>query len=404
MIAPAIIERSHDPLTCVSVGIIAWNEEEAIEAALQSLWGQTIFAEIARRGLRSEILCLANGCTDRTVQIARNFFDSLQDDPRASSVSCRVIEVHERGKNNSWNLFTHSFSALNASALFLMDADIVIQGEETFWNMYCALERDSTASVAVDRPLKDIALSSRPSFTHRISIAASGMTRTAAAQVTGQLYCIRSQIARQIHLPRDLAACEDGFIKALVCTDFLTSELCPGRVVLADDAAHVFQSYRRPADVIRNQKRQMIGQTIVHILVDKHLKELPLSDRLNLASAIRARESSDRDWLKRLIAQHLREVRYFWRLFPNLLRFRFERWSALPPADRITHFPSVVVAYVIVLLASRMAFRFLKQGSINYWPDTRSPGLKKLLPVGSVRTSSERFLTTSIHPEGTLRM
>jgi hypothetical protein len=148
----------------------------------------------------------------------------------------------------------------------------------------------------------------------------------------------------------------------------------------------------------------MIGQTIVHILVDKHLKELPLSDRLNLASAIRARESSDRDWLKRLIAQHLREVRYFWRLFPNLLRFRFERWSALPPADRITHFPSVVVAYVIVLLASRMAFRFLKQGSINYWPDTRSPGLKKLLPVGSVRTSSERFLTTSIHPEGTLRM
>jgi hypothetical protein len=322
----------------------------------------------------------------------------------ASSASCRVIEVRERGKNNSWNLFTHSLSAINASALFLMDADIVIQGEETFWNMYCALERDSKASVAVDQPLKDIALSSRPSLAHRISIAASGMARTAPAQVTGQLYCIRSQIARQIYLPRDLAACEDGFIKALVCTDFLTSEVSPSRVVLADRAAHIFQSYRHPADVIRNQKRQMIGQTIVHILVDKHLKELPLSERLNLASAIRARESSDRDWLKRLIAQHLRDIRHFWRLFPNLLRFRFERWIALPIAQRITHFPSVVVGYVVALLASRMAFRFLKQGSINYWPDTHSPGLKEFVPAGTARASSERFLTTPIHPQGTLRM
>ena len=222
----------------------------------------------------------------------------------------------------------------------------------------------------------------------------TSMTRMAQAQLSGQLYCIRAPIARQILLPRDLAACEDGFIKALVCTDFLTGNICPDRVVQARGAAHVFQSYRTISDVLRNQKRQMIGQTIVHILIDKYLKELPVCDRLNIAATLRARECSDRDWLKRLIAQHLREIRFFWRLFPNLLRFRFERWRALPLGKRISHLPSALTGYAVTLVASRMAFRFLKQGSINYWPDTRSPGLKDFVPD----RASEPFITTAIQP------
>jgi len=394
MITASTSDRSNDTGVCVSIGIIAWNEEEAIEAALQSLWQQSLFSQISRRGLRAEIICVANGCTDQTAATARRFFERIKKDPVAGSVSCRVVEISERGKNNSWNLFVHSLSATHAAALFLMDADIVIQGEETFWNMHCALEASPPASVAVDQPLKDIALSPRKSLCERISIATSGMTRMAQAQLSGQLYCIRTLIARQILLPRDLAACEDGFIKALVCTDFLTGNICPSRVVQANGAAHVFQSYRKVSDVLRNQKRQMIGQTIVHILIDKYLKELPASDRLNIANAIRARECSDRDWLKRLIAQHLRDIRFFWRLFPNLLGFRFERWRALPLGKRISHLPSALTGYVVTLVASHMAFQFLKQGSINYWPDTRSPGLKDFVPD----RASERLITTAIQP------
>ena len=48
------------------------------------------------------------------------------------------------------------------------------------------------------------------------------MTGSASAQLCGQLYCIRAEVARNIYLPKDLCACDDGFIKALVCTDFLT--------------------------------------------------------------------------------------------------------------------------------------------------------------------------------------
>jgi len=389
---------AHDCRVCVSVGIIAWNEEEALEGTLHSLWQQTLFREIQKRGLRSEVVIVANACTDRTAEIARHFFARVSHQEVAQSVSCRVIEVSERGKNNSWNLFVHSFATPEAACLILMDADIVIQGVETLWNMYRALESDSRASVAVDQPLKDISLSPRKSLSERISIATSGMNRASPAQLSGQLYCIRSHVARQIHLPRDLAACEDGFIKALVCTDFLTAPAAPERIVVAPDAAHIFESYREVKDVIRNQKRQMIGQTIVHILVDKYLKDLPLADRINLSDTIRKRENSDRDWLKRLIAEHLREVKFFWRLFPNLLRFRFERWRALPLGMRVRFFPSMMIGYGVTLIASRMAFRFLKQGSIDYWPDTRSPGLKRFVPNHAPTSSSERFISPAIQP------
>ena len=60
-----------------------------------------------------------------------------------------MIEVTERGKNHSWNLFVHSYSAVHAACLILMDADIAIQGSDSLWNMYRALEQDSSASVAV---------------------------------------------------------------------------------------------------------------------------------------------------------------------------------------------------------------------------------------------------------------
>jgi hypothetical protein len=419
MFTLAKADRDNDAGICVSIGILAWNEEESVQATLDSVLKQLIFKELTSRGYRSEIIFVANGCTDRTAEVARQFFasasrtDSLTsrcESPTLGlrqssgafnfahlqgpkdSVTWRVIEVPERGKNNAWNMFVHSFSAKHAACLFLVDADIIMRGDETLWNMYCALEQSPEATVAVDQPVKDIALKARKSLAERISLATSSMTGTASAQLSGQLYAIRTSVARNILLPRDLVACEDGFIKSLVCTDFLATASRPERIVQADGAAHVFQCYRRPSDLLRNQKRQMIGQTLVHLLIDKHLKELSQEQRLNLASTLWLKENSDREWLKRLTAKHLVEIKYFWRLFPNLLRFRFERWCALKPARRLSHLPAALAGFVITLLASYLAFRFLKQGSLSYWPDTRSPGLRNLISTPSA--PSERFVST----------
>ncbi|PYI84483.1 MAG: hypothetical protein DME26_13150, partial [Verrucomicrobia bacterium] len=141
----------------ISLGILAWNEAEAIGATLESLFRQSLFAELARRGQRCEILCVTNGCTDQTPAIAANIFEAQSNHhPWKSTFTVRVVNVPERGKTNAWNLFVHSQSARTAGVLFLMDGDIVIREPNTIWNMYTALLNHPGAAIAIDQPLKDL--------------------------------------------------------------------------------------------------------------------------------------------------------------------------------------------------------------------------------------------------------
>ncbi|HKQ40723.1 MAG TPA: glycosyltransferase family A protein, partial [Verrucomicrobiae bacterium] len=297
--------------TSIAIGIIAWNEEAAIAAMLESLFAQTIFAELAAQNIRCEIICVANGCSDRTAAVAREIFEKQQrQHPCRQTFTARVVEVQKRGKINAWNLFVHELSSREAQFLFFADADIVLNEAQSLWNMYRALEENSLALVSTDTPIKDIALKPRRTFMERISLAASRMTQSAAAQLTGQLYCIKANVARNIYLPADLAACEDGFIKALACTYFLTHEVRARHIVVAPKASHIFEAYVSLRDILNNQKRQMIGQTIVHLLVDRELKRLPLEQKLNLAETLREREGADPAWLKLLIAEHMRRTRH----------------------------------------------------------------------------------------------
>jgi glycosyltransferase involved in cell wall biosynthesis len=370
-------EASMNAASAIAIGIIAWNEEAAISAMLESLFAQTFFAELAAKGMRCEIICVANGCTDRTASVATEIFDKhSREHPWHKAFSARVVEVQKRGKINAWNLFVHELSAREAKFLFLADGDIILNEPQTLWSMYCALEENSSAIVSTDTPIKDIALKSRRSVAERISLAASRMTQSATAQLTGQLYCIKTSVARNIYLPADLVACEDGFIKALTCTDFLTHEIRSRHIVVAPHASHIFQAYVSLRDILNNQKRQMIGQTIVHLLVDRELQRLPLEQKLNLAETLRAREAADGNWLKILIAEHMRRTRHCWQLFPNLVSSRFQRLRGLRGMKRLTHLPVAFAGLAVSLLAARRAHRALRTGYINYWPDTQSPNLK----------------------------
>ena len=78
------------------------------------------------------------------------------------------------------------------------------------------------------------------------------------AQLCGQLYAIRSSGAEHLFAKR-FDGVEDGFIKAIVCTDFLAHAAISKRIRLDREAEHVFEAYTNPAAVLKNQKRQMIG-------------------------------------------------------------------------------------------------------------------------------------------------
>jgi hypothetical protein len=215
------------------------------------------------------------------------------------------------------------------------------------------------------------------------------MTQAGTAQLTGQLYCIRTHVARKIVLPRDLLV-EDGFIKTVVCTDFLRRPSSASRIVRAENASHIFQAYASVRDILKNQKRQMIGQTITHVLVDNYLAQLPDTAKTHLSRFVQKKEAAEPLWLKQLIAEHVRATRYSWELFPGALRFRFKRLARLSVAQWLRHLPATVAGFVVTLLACRAARRCLMNGYLDYWPDTKSRGLGGLIPLTPRGKSAER--------------
>src|SRR5205085_10643693 len=83
---------------CISIGILAWNEEEAIGLALQSLFRQSLFPELSRRHSKCEVFCVANGCTDQTAAIASAIFqEQTRAHPFQDAFSCRTCDLRERG-------------------------------------------------------------------------------------------------------------------------------------------------------------------------------------------------------------------------------------------------------------------------------------------------------------------
>ena len=295
----------------VSIAIFAWNEEEIIGSTLSSLFGQSIFAEFGKRGLLCEVVCVVNGCSDRTPEVASKTLAAQEmTHPYAHAFKWRVTDLKARGKLNAWNEYVHSIADRNAEILIMMDADIQIYKPHTLWNMVRALDEDPSANVSTDKPRKDILHKRRKSPSDRLSLAMSRLTGAGQGQLCGQLYAIRSKIARNIYLPRDLTV-EDGFIKAMVCTDFLTHSIMPSRIRIAEEAEHVFEAYTNPRVVQKNQNRHIIAQTIDHVLIDQNLKGMSTDEKSRMGAVLSERDRRDPEWLKRLISEHLRRARLF---------------------------------------------------------------------------------------------
>ena len=99
------------PLRC-SVGIMAYNEEENIANAIVTVLGQRHQAQEI-----SEMVVVASGCTDRTVEIVRAL---ARQDPRIT-----LIVQHERaGKASAINLF---LQAARSPILLMVSADVLVR-------------------------------------------------------------------------------------------------------------------------------------------------------------------------------------------------------------------------------------------------------------------------------------
>jgi len=377
----------NEPPIALSIGIMAWNEEASIVPMLASLFDQSLFAHLAARGERCEVVCLANGCTDRTVAVTAEIFSRMaREHPARRGMSLRVEDIATPGRNNAWNRFVHEFSARETRFIGFMDADIVFDQVDTLHLVLQELERNPRLGGASDCPIKNIAHKARPSLRERLSLATSDMTATIAGRLNGMLYCLRAEIARNLYVPHDVLINDDGFFKDAICTDFFRAPSDPSKAVSVRGATHLYEPYLSLRDVVNNQKRQMIGQTTAHVLVT-YLLTRPVSDRAQLAMTLRQLDATDPGWLKRLIDAHVARTRYFWRLFPGILGFRWRRLGQMHGVQRLTHFPAAAAGFVVALMAGWQAARFLRRGAYNYWPKTVRQTISVPPPLGVKQTA-----------------
>src|SRR3954462_15982793 len=99
MAQASTLAETKSPPVCLSLGMMAWNEEDSICTTLESLFQQSIFEKLRARGECVEFLVLANGCKDRTVAVAQDFLDRMtREHPLSGGFVARVIDIPEAGR------------------------------------------------------------------------------------------------------------------------------------------------------------------------------------------------------------------------------------------------------------------------------------------------------------------
>lgn len=273
----------------IAIGIMAYNEERSIGAMIASLSEQTLFGSPEHE---VSVHVVPNGCKDATAARAGEALEALAaKHPRARVA---VNEVAEAGKANAWNRFVHGFSAPDAEALLLLDADIQFGERECLARVADALAANPRAVVAVDLPLKDITAKAKLTLREQMSVSASRLQTAGAPKIAGSLYLARAASLRSFWMPLGLIV-EDGFVKAMLLTDSFRKPEDPAGIVRADGATHYFEAVTGFQAWFKHERR-LVNGTAVNILLFSLARELVAQGK-NPGDVIRANNESSPTWV-----------------------------------------------------------------------------------------------------------
>lgn len=315
----------------VDLGVFAHNEAAGIAAMVAELARQDLGAVDAR------VLILCNGCTDPTVALAR---------AAAAGTRIEVADLSEPGKSRTWNRFVHHLSRSDADILIMADADIQMPQAGSLSALAHRLAARPQVAVMNSLPVKDIVHHPRGlSVTDRIIAAAGGGLDDWRTAICGQLYAIRADVARRYHLPVGLPV-EDGFLRAMVLTDALTSD-GDIRLIEGADVFHVYASERSLGALIRHQTRIVIGSAI-NAAAFADLRDLPVDAR---HSAL-AQAAADAGWLPAMLARQLPRAPFgFVPVHFLIKRLPRATWRRLPITIAGFFFDAIVYAIAQIRMA-----------------------------------------------------
>jgi glycosyltransferase involved in cell wall biosynthesis len=207
----------------VTVMVLAHNEERSIRACLDS-----IFA--AEPGAQVEIYVMANGCTDRTEEMVRDY-------PRGGR-EVRLVSLTVPDKCNAWNVFVHQ------------TVPELCPGRETYFFMNGDARVVPGSLSAMTRALR-----SHPAAHAASAVPESGRNRMldrgrilTEHGLVANLYALRGSFVDRlrrasVRMPLNLEG-DDGLLGALVKWDLAPDRNEPdnARVVPCADAGFEFDS------------------------------------------------------------------------------------------------------------------------------------------------------------------
>jgi glycosyltransferase involved in cell wall biosynthesis len=330
----------------IEIGIFAHNEAEGVDTTLRSLLAQDIFAGAAR----PRLVVVANGCTDGTSAVARGV------------AGVEVIELALGGKSRAWNDFVHRLASPGADILIFADADILLPEPGTLRRLIEGLATSPCLHVLSSQPVKDIAHRPQPlTWTERLIAASSGGLDDWKTSICGQLYAMPAAQARRHHLPIGLPV-EDGFLRAMVLTDHLTTPESLARIGGAEGAFHIYASERRLASLLRHQVRIVISSAI-NAAVFAALRRLPPEERAEeLATSAR-----DEGWLPAVLQAELPRWPYGF-VPPHFLMKRLTRLGG-PGADRSPKriFLAVVGFFFDTIVYGSAQIKMWRGAAAGFW-------------------------------------
>lgn len=348
---------------CISLGVLAYNEERGIAQMLDSLFEQSIFSGDGRQRMgvdRLELICVPNGCTDRTAEVALAAFEarSLSNEIRLSVRSCA-----QAGKARAWNKFVHEFSNQQADYLILLDADIAFASPDILEKMIQRLQDMPSALVSTDTPIKGVKLrKARLSLRDRASLSASAQSPINNA-ITGQLYCARGDELRRIWMPLSLPV-EDGFLAAMIYTNGFTVQERPEAITRVEEAIHYYDAHEDIAGFLRHESRIVVGSVInawIFSLLwvkgsDGHVGRYILQE--NMANP---------NWLDELIAGEVAR-RGIWLVPSGFIFKRLHALRGVPLMTALRRLPVAFIATALQLVACVRANATLKSSRpSSFW-------------------------------------
>jgi glycosyltransferase involved in cell wall biosynthesis len=351
----------------ISLCIFAHNEAGQIGPTIRSLALQTALRQsfTAAAKIEWEIILLANGCTDSTIEEGDQAFASISETIDKASVSTRIVNLEESGKSNAWNVFVHEISNRAAQFLVCIDADISFGPLDTIELCVNALLAHAEADVVVDVPLKDFSHLGKYNFIKWFSLQVSKEKLKNPAAIAGSFYIGRANVLRKVWMFKGLPS-EDGFLAAMVKTGaFSTAQIDESKILRVYEASHFYEGISGLREIYRHEVRMAIGTAVnCYLCWDFFLFNVQSS---GVGSFVKDKLDNDPRWLSRFLRNQV-ACRGYWVMPRGVTLLRFN--TAIKQALRGNPLALLKATLYLVfdLAVYTRANKLIKSGqAVGFW-------------------------------------